>query len=56
MFELCKPGLRNATIVFKIKSSDLAQTKDLEKQIDDLVYQLYELTEEEIKIVEGEAY
>jgi len=30
-----------------------ADTKDLENQIDQLVYQLYELTEEEIKIVEG---
>jgi adenine-specific DNA-methyltransferase len=30
-----------------------ADTTDLENQIDQLVYQLYELTEEEIKIVEG---
>jgi len=29
-------------------------TSDLEKAIDDLVYRLYGLTEEEIKIVEGE--
>ena len=29
-----------------------ANTKDLEKQIDDIVYQLYGLTDEEIKIVE----
>jgi adenine-specific DNA-methyltransferase len=28
-------------------------TTDLENQIDQLVYQLYDLTEEEIKIVEG---
>ena len=27
---------------------------ELEKAIDDLVYQLYGLTDEEIKIVEGE--
>jgi hypothetical protein len=29
-------------------------TTTLEKEIDQLVYQLYELTDEEIKIVEGE--
>lgn len=29
------------------------QVKDYEKQIDELVYQLYGLTDEEIKIVEG---
>ena len=28
-------------------------TTNLENQIDQLVYQLYDLTEEEIKIVEG---
>ncbi len=31
-----------------------AQVKDLEKQIDHLVYKLYNLTEEEVKIIEGE--
>ena len=31
----------------------LDDTSDQENQIDQLVYQLYELTEEEIKIVEG---
>ncbi len=31
-----------------------AQVKDLEKQIDQLVYDLYDLTEEEIVIIEGE--
>jgi hypothetical protein len=30
-----------------------AQVKDLEKQIDHIVYKLYNLTEEEIKIIEG---
>jgi len=30
------------------------QVKALEKQIDQLVYKLYNLTEEEIKIIEGE--
>jgi hypothetical protein len=32
---------------------ELADTTDLETQIDQLVYQLYELTKEEITIVEG---
>ena len=31
-----------------------AQVKKYEKQIDQMVYQLYGLTEEEIRIVEGE--
>lgn len=31
-----------------------AQIKELEKEIDQLVYKLYGLTDEEIKIVEGE--
>jgi hypothetical protein len=35
------------------KQHQKADTTDLENQIDQLVYQLYELTEEEIKIVEG---
>jgi len=30
-----------------------AQVKEIEKQIDQLVYKLYNLTEEEIKIIEG---
>ena len=30
-----------------------AKVRDYEKQIDQLVYKLYDLTEEEIKIVEG---
>ncbi|MFN3590487.1 MAG: Eco57I restriction-modification methylase domain-containing protein [Spirosomataceae bacterium] len=34
------------------KQNPAADTTDLESQIDQLVYQLYELTEEEIKIVE----
>ena len=32
-----------------------ADTTSLESQIDDLVYELYELTPEEIQIVKGEA-
>jgi type I restriction-modification system DNA methylase subunit len=35
------------------KQNSSANTAELESQIDQLVYQLYELTEEEIKIVEG---
>jgi hypothetical protein len=35
------------------KSDPKADTTTLEKAIDQLVYQLYGLTEEEIKIVEG---
>lgn len=41
-------------LILKIKSGDsLAGTSELESQIDQLVYQLYNLTDEEIKIVEG---
>jgi very-short-patch-repair endonuclease len=40
--------------VFLIKKQNPStNTTDIENQIDQLVYQLYELTEEEIKIVEG---
>ncbi|MBA4276735.1 DUF559 domain-containing protein [Flavobacterium sp.] len=40
--------------ILKLKSQDNSvDTKDLENEIDQLVYQLYDLTEEEIKIVEG---
>jgi hypothetical protein len=35
------------------KQNPTADTTDLENQIDQLVYQLYELTEEEIKIIEA---
>jgi hypothetical protein len=35
------------------KQNPSAITTDLENKIDQLVYQLYELTEEEIAIVEG---
>jgi type II restriction/modification system DNA methylase subunit YeeA len=35
------------------KQNPTADTTDLENQIDQLVYQLYELTEEEIKIIEN---
>jgi hypothetical protein len=33
-----------------------ATVKEYKRQIDKLVYKLYELTDEEIKIVEGEVY
>jgi adenine-specific DNA-methyltransferase len=42
--------LTDKIISGKMKNKD---TSDLEKQIDEMVYELYELTEEQIKIVEG---
>ena len=45
-------GLVNKILSAK-KQTPSADTTDLETQIDQLVYQLYDLTEEEIKIVEG---
>jgi len=40
--------------IIQIKSNNYeADTTDLETQIDQLVYQLYDLTEEEIKIIES---
>jgi len=41
-------------ILFAKKQNPQANTKEYERQIDQLVYQLYGLTEEEIRIVEGE--
>jgi hypothetical protein len=41
------------TVMENKKQNPKADTTDLENQIDQLVYQLYDLTEEEIKIVEG---
>ncbi|MCC5919212.1 MAG: Eco57I restriction-modification methylase domain-containing protein [Cyclobacteriaceae bacterium] len=43
----------NKIITIK-KENPLADTTDLEQEIDQLVYELYGLSEEEIKIVEGE--
>jgi adenine-specific DNA-methyltransferase len=40
-------------ILTKKSQDNSADTTELENQIDQLVYQLYDLTEEEIKIVEG---
>jgi hypothetical protein len=36
------------------KSSPKADTSELEKEIDKIVYELYGLSEEEIRIIEGE--
>jgi restriction endonuclease S subunit len=40
-------------ILIKKSENSMADTKNLETKIDQLVYQLYGLTEEEINIVEG---
>ena len=40
-------------ILNKKQANNSAETTDLENQIDQLVYQLYALTEEEIKIIEN---
>ena len=37
----------------KKKENSKLDTINLERQINELVYKLYELTEEEIKIIEG---
>ncbi len=40
--------------IAEIKKKDIsADTSTLENQIDQLVYKLYDLTEEELKIIEG---
>lgn len=41
------------TVMAKKKANEKADTTDLENQIDQMVYQLYELTDDEIKIIEG---
>jgi adenine-specific DNA-methyltransferase len=46
-------NIANKIISLK-KQNSSADTSDLENQIDQLVYQLYGLTEEEINIIEGE--
>ncbi|POY34703.1 type II restriction endonuclease [Solitalea longa] len=49
-----KPFIELVTQILSIKNDDSTSvTTSLEKEIDQLVYELYELTEEEIKIVEG---
>jgi len=35
------------------KENPQADTSELEREIDNLVYRLYDLTEDEIKLVEG---
>ncbi|GBC89030.1 hypothetical protein HRbin13_01163 [bacterium HR13] len=42
-----------ATSDYKTSQQKQAQVKALEKQIDELVYELYGLTDEEIKVVES---
>ena len=42
------------SIIESKKSNPFADISALESEIDNLVYQLYGLTEEEIKIVEGQ--
>lgn len=49
-----EPFIKLANQILTIKKHDAkADTSHLEKQIDSLVYELYGLTEEEIKVVEG---
>ena len=45
--------IRRSTLVQSDRANLQADMSKLEDQIDQLVYQLYGLTEEEIKIVEG---
>jgi hypothetical protein len=37
-----------------VKSNEQAKVKELEKEIDKLIYKLYNLTEEEVRIIEGD--
>jgi len=41
---------------YEINKEKQEKVKELEKEIDQLVYKLYGLTEEEIKIIEGGHY
>jgi len=41
------------TVMEHKKQNEKADTTDIENQIDQLVYQLYDLTEEEIAIIEN---
>ncbi|GAA6975876.1 class I SAM-dependent DNA methyltransferase [Helicobacter pylori] len=53
--ELARKITDGAQQILQIKEKDPnANTQELEKEIDALVYQLYNLTDEEIKIIEGE--
>jgi hypothetical protein len=52
--EEMKPFINLYDDILSLKQhSSESDTSDLENQIDQLVYQLYELTEEEIKIIEN---
>jgi hypothetical protein len=54
--EAQQPFVDKVNQILELKKADSkADTSPLEKEIDQMVYTLYELTEEEIKIVEGEA-
>jgi len=49
-----KPFITIVDKILKAKEENaMTDTSQLEKQLDEMVYKLYELTEEEIKIVEG---
>jgi len=49
-----KPYSEIVSKILKAKDENpMADIKDLERQLDKMVYNLYELTEEEIKIIEG---
>jgi len=41
-------------ILAKKKDDQDMDTSEIERQIDDLVYELYELTPDEVKLIEGE--
>ena len=55
-FDLCKKIEEYVKMILEFRKSDSKQADAdfLEKKIDQLVYQLYDLTPDEIKIVEGE--
>ena len=47
-------SMQDAQVILATKHADpAADTSELERQIDQMVYELYGLTEEEIKIVVG---
>ena len=43
-------------LILKVKNRSDTTSEKYENQIDQMVYELYGLTEEEIKIVEGKSY
>ena len=48
------PFIEKVDKIIELKKAG-KETKDLEEEIDNMVYKLYELNEEEIKIVEGKS-